>query len=319
MFHLPRTESSSRVVVRSTGAYEKLSGHPAGPVPGWVAELSAQFWTITLPGWPVWIPISLPWLSTDLWKRCKIPPPGPPTWCSMLGGVKDTTQGLRYNLCADSHPWLGQWQIAKLHHCNHYTCEYFNCHRIILNCNLTCVSMWVRWETWQHPSDYLCSGPLGTLQSGWCCSYCAATYIRTKAIPWTSWSTPVASATFRSHQAVCCDECAIWYHKSCVSMLSREYKKIEDVSWNCIKCKSQASPTILMTSQCTTYSSPWHPYLANTLSSTHQHRFTREVTAVLSTQDNSQWWIPLHLPEPPQPTCTATNPCHWRRPTYVLQ
>ena len=61
---------------------------------------------------------------------------------------------------------------------------------------------------------------------------------------------------------------------------------------------SQASPTILMTSQRTTYSSPWYPYLAMTLSSTHQHRCTREVTAVLSTQDNSQWWVPLHLPEP---------------------
>ena len=42
-----------------------------------------------------------------------------------------------------------------------------------------------------------------------------------------------------SHRAVCCDECDIWYHKSCVSMLSREYEEIEDVSWNCIKCKSQ--------------------------------------------------------------------------------
>ena len=32
-------ESSSGVVVRSTGAYEKLSGHPARPVLGWVARV----------------------------------------------------------------------------------------------------------------------------------------------------------------------------------------------------------------------------------------------------------------------------------------
>ena len=42
-----------------------------------------------------------------------------------------------------------------------------------------------------------------------------------------------------SNRAVCCDKCDIWYHKSCVSMLSRKYEEIEDVSWNCIKCKSQ--------------------------------------------------------------------------------
>ena len=32
-------ESLSGVVVRSTGAYEKLSGHPSRPVLGWVARL----------------------------------------------------------------------------------------------------------------------------------------------------------------------------------------------------------------------------------------------------------------------------------------
>ena len=42
-----------------------------------------------------------------------------------------------------------------------------------------------------------------------------------------------------SHRAVCCDKCDIWYHKSCVSILSREYEEIEDVLWNCIKCKLQ--------------------------------------------------------------------------------
>ena len=31
-------DSSSGVVVRSTGAYKRLSGHPAGPVLGWVAR-----------------------------------------------------------------------------------------------------------------------------------------------------------------------------------------------------------------------------------------------------------------------------------------
>ena len=42
-----------------------------------------------------------------------------------------------------------------------------------------------------------------------------------------------------SHRAVCCDERDIRYHKSCVSMLAREHEELENVSWNCIKCKSQ--------------------------------------------------------------------------------
>ena len=36
---IPSIESSSGVVVRSTGTYEKLSGHPARPVLGWVARV----------------------------------------------------------------------------------------------------------------------------------------------------------------------------------------------------------------------------------------------------------------------------------------
>ena len=41
------SESSRGVVVRNTGAYEKLSGHLAGPVLGWVPEMSARFWATT--------------------------------------------------------------------------------------------------------------------------------------------------------------------------------------------------------------------------------------------------------------------------------
>ena len=32
-------ESSSGVIVRSSGVYKRLSGHPAGPVLGWVARV----------------------------------------------------------------------------------------------------------------------------------------------------------------------------------------------------------------------------------------------------------------------------------------
>ena len=45
------------MVVRSTGAYERVSGHPAGPVLGWVAR--AEYLvpkTLHLPGCSVWIP-----------------------------------------------------------------------------------------------------------------------------------------------------------------------------------------------------------------------------------------------------------------------
>ena len=37
------TESSSGVVLRSTGAYEMLSGHLAGSLPGWVVKLRVWF------------------------------------------------------------------------------------------------------------------------------------------------------------------------------------------------------------------------------------------------------------------------------------
>ena len=48
--------SSSGVVVRSKGAYGRLSGHPAGPVLGWVARVEYPVPKhYTLPGCSVWI------------------------------------------------------------------------------------------------------------------------------------------------------------------------------------------------------------------------------------------------------------------------
>ena len=41
-----------------------------------------------------------------------------------------------------------------------------------------------------------------------------------------------------SHAAVCCDNCDVWYHKSCVSMNSQQYANIEGERWNCYACGS---------------------------------------------------------------------------------
>ena len=85
---------SSGVVVRSTGAYEKLSGHPARPVLGWMARVECPFPShYTCQAVQSGNQESISWLSTVLRKRSKIEVP--PTWCSMPGGVKDTTQGVK--------------------------------------------------------------------------------------------------------------------------------------------------------------------------------------------------------------------------------
>ena len=41
-----------------------------------------------------------------------------------------------------------------------------------------------------------------------------------------------------SHAAVCCDNCDVWYHKSCVSMNSQQYANIEGERRNCYACGS---------------------------------------------------------------------------------
>jgi len=45
-----------------------------------------------------------------------------------------------------------------------------------------------------------------------------------------------------SHRAVCCDDCSMWYHKSCTSMNSEMYNMLnnnhddESIYWPCYKC-----------------------------------------------------------------------------------
>ena len=39
-----------------------------------------------------------------------------------------------------------------------------------------------------------------------------------------------------SKKAVCCDDCSIWYHKTCISMCSIDYESIDSTSWRCFKC-----------------------------------------------------------------------------------
>ena len=86
--------SSSGVAARGSGTYEKLSGHPARPVLGWVARVECPVPShCTCQAVQFGYRESISWLSTVLRKRHKIEVP--PTWCSMLGGVKDAIQGLK--------------------------------------------------------------------------------------------------------------------------------------------------------------------------------------------------------------------------------
>ena len=41
-------------------------------------------------------------------------------------------------------------------------------------------------------------------------------------------------------KGVCCDDCSIWYHKSCISMPWTDYDNLEDF-WHCIKCRTPLS------------------------------------------------------------------------------
>ena len=42
------------------------------------------------------------------------------------------------------------------------------------------------------------------------------------------------------HRAVCCDNCSIWYHNSCIELCTEEYEHLQhsNVSWLCAKCHS---------------------------------------------------------------------------------
>jgi len=44
-----------------------------------------------------------------------------------------------------------------------------------------------------------------------------------------------------SRPAVACDECSVWYHKSCYSMSDSKYDRLADEPWVCQKCKTLIS------------------------------------------------------------------------------
>ena len=46
-----------------------------------------------------------------------------------------------------------------------------------------------------------------------------------------------------THLAVCCNECSMWYHKSCISMCSEEYENVQNESWRYIKCHTSLNNT----------------------------------------------------------------------------
>ena len=44
-----------------------------------------------------------------------------------------------------------------------------------------------------------------------------------------------------SHPALCCNECDIWFHCSCMEVGSSEYNRLHDssLSWDCYRCKTR--------------------------------------------------------------------------------
>ena len=51
-----------------------------------------------------------------------------------------------------------------------------------------------------------------------------------------------------SRRALCCDSCSLWYHKTCLSMASDDYARLEEnasMSWHCLKCHTPLSDTYL--------------------------------------------------------------------------
>ncbi len=49
---------------------------------------------------------------------------------------------------------------------------------------------------------------------------------------YVSWESP-------GHGPRCCDQCDVWYHRSCISMNLQVYDGIESTNWNCFACDSR--------------------------------------------------------------------------------
>jgi hypothetical protein len=43
-----------------------------------------------------------------------------------------------------------------------------------------------------------------------------------------------------NEEAVCCDECSIWYHRSCLEMCTKDYSLLQrsNVQWLCCRCQT---------------------------------------------------------------------------------
>ena len=53
-----------------------------------------------------------------------------------------------------------------------------------------------------------------------------------------------------SRRALCCDSCSLWYHKTCLSMATDDYARLEEyasVSWHCLKCHTPLGTLIIHT------------------------------------------------------------------------
>ena len=87
-----------------------------------------------------------------------------------------------------------------------------------------------------------------------------------------------------SEQALCCDHCDIWFHKSCVGISSGVYEELGNTSdmWFCTRCKSDNE------SSCTFHNYSLNISVSSLIGMTQWHLF-RE------TAQCSQYHIPLIL------------------------
>ena len=65
------------------------------------------------------------------------------------------------------------------------------------------------------------------------------------------------------HKAVCCEDCSVWYHNSCIELCTTDYENLQrsDVDWICVKCHSHNMTNSLFNAFELNTSNYYHPLL----------------------------------------------------------
>ena len=102
----------------------------------------------------------------------------------------------------------------------------------------------------------------------------------------------------RSEVAVACDECSIWYHKSCLEMSTSkfQYLNCSHVSWICMKCSTMNTETHLFKSFEIILENSFTPLDDNVLSNTLSTQLTPYSAHPMSAAPSSHIEIARHMP-----------------------